>query len=69
MERWEMQYDRWKLDTPDNHLKIFCHCKHCGGEIYVGDEYLEVEGNNIHEDCFDEYARNALDPIIRIAGE
>jgi len=69
MERWEMQYDKWKLDTPDNHLKTFCYCKVCDGEIYEGEEYLKVEGDNIHEDCFDEYAKNMLNPIIRIAGE
>lgn len=69
MERWEIQYDKWKTDTPDNYLKTFCYCEVCGGEIYVGDEYLEVEGNNIHEDCFDEYAKIALNPIRKVAGE
>jgi len=62
-------YDKWKLHTPDNDLVVFCHCDSCGGEIYEGEEYLEIDGDNIHEDCFDEYSKEALSPVRRVAGE
>jgi hypothetical protein len=64
-----INYDRWKLHTPDDDLKVFCTCECCGQEIYEGEEYLEIDGDNIHEDCFDEYAKETLDPIKRVAGE
>lgn len=66
--REKTQYDNWKLDTPDNHLKLFCHCEVCGKEIYIGEEYLEIGNDNIHEDCFDEYAKDTLEPKRKIAG-
>lgn len=69
MERWQRQYDEWVTRTPEDDEKIFCYCEHCDGEIYEGEEYLEVDGANIHEDCFDEHAREALDPRRRVAGE
>jgi hypothetical protein len=62
-------YDSWKTRTPDDDLKVFCSCEWCGGEIYVGEEYIEVQGDNIHDDCFSEYAEEHLDPIRKIAGD
>jgi hypothetical protein len=65
-------YDDWKLDTPDNHLKVYCHCDYCGNEIYEDDEYIEInDGSKFHYngDCYDDYARDLLDPIIKVAGE
>lgn len=46
-----------------NHLlepdedRIFAHCNHCGMEIYEGETYYEIDGDNVHEDCFYEYCR------------
>ena len=46
-----------------NHLlepnaeKIFALCDHCGGEIYDGETIYEIDGDHIHEDCFDDYVR------------
>ncbi len=46
-----------------NHLlepdleRIFAYCEHCGGEIYDGEDYYEIDGDCIHEDCFYEYIR------------
>jgi hypothetical protein len=65
-------YDNWKLHTPDNDLKVFCHCEHCGNEIYEDEEYIEVSnGDKLHYDgdCYHDYARELLDPTIKVAGE
>jgi len=53
-------YDRWKLDTPDNYIKVACTCEHCGGEIYVGEEYDETTEGNVHQDCFMPFATALL---------
>jgi hypothetical protein len=63
-------YDKWKLDSGQDDEVVFCHCDHCDGEIYEGEEYLDIEnGHRIHEDCYDDYAKEVLNPTIRIAGE
>jgi hypothetical protein len=53
-------YDNWKLDTPDNHLKPVAHCCHCWNELYEGEDAFRVEDGLLHEDCFEEYARDVL---------
>ena len=69
MERWEREYDNWKLKSPWDDEKVFCNCEHCEEEIYEGEEYFEVDGAKIHEDCFNEYAYEILSPNRKVAGE
>lgn len=65
-------YDKWKLDTPDNHLKTFCNCDYCGQDIYIGEEYIEFNnGDRVHieSNCFEEYINEELNPKVKVAGE
>ena len=47
-----------------NHLlepdleRVFAHCEHCGMEIYEGEDFYDLGGTPIHEDCFYEYMRD-----------
>ena len=45
--------------------EVICgECQHCKGEIYEYEEvYLVEDGSIIHEDCFNEYAREVLLPV------
>ena len=44
------------LDPPED--EVFAECDQCGGEIYVGEEYYDIDGDLIHEDCLCDYARD-----------
>lgn len=46
------------LEPPED--KIFGYCDHCGGEIYMGEDIYEINGDIIHEDCLLDYARENL---------
>lgn len=46
------------LDPPED--KVFAMCDHCGGEIYEGEEYYEIDGDLIHEDCLLDYVKENL---------
>lgn len=50
-------YDNWKLSNGQEDEKVFCSCNECGREIYVGDTYLEIMQDNVHEECLEDYAR------------
>ena len=43
-----------RLDPPED--VIFAECDHCGGEIYEGETYYEIDGQYIHEDCLRDFA-------------
>ena len=43
-------------------------CDQCGGEIYCGEEYYCINGENVCEDCFVDYARILLRPFL-LGGE
>lgn len=61
-------YDEWKTNTPWNDSKVAFECDHCGQDIYVGDEYVDTtQGDKIHGDCFDEFARMFLISFFGIA--
>lgn len=62
-------YDDWKLHTPDNDLKVWCNCSHCKLEIIEGEEYFEVDGEDIHDVCLEEYALGLINPILKVAGK
>ena len=43
-------------------------CDQCGGEIYCGEGYYRINGENVCEDCFVDYARSLLRPFL-LGGE
>lgn len=43
-------------------------CDQCGGEICCGEEYYRINGENVCEDCFCDYARFLLRPFL-VGGE
>ena len=42
-------------------------CDQCGGEIYCGEEYYRINGENVCEDCFVDW-RNQQQDAQRGAG-
>ncbi len=53
-----------------NDPAIFTECELCWGEIQEGDIAVEVEEGFLHDDCFNEYARNVyilrtIDPVTK----
>lgn len=52
-----MRYDipERPLDPPED--VVFATCDHCGGEIYEGEEFYDIDGEFIHEDCLHDWAR------------
>lgn len=62
----EHLHDRW-LDPPES--KIAFYCDQCGGEVYVGEGYLECDnGDCIHEDCKDDWIKKNVTFITHTAG-
>lgn len=52
-----MYYDRIperSLEPPDD--RVFCYCTGCGGEIYEGCEYFNIDGDAVCENCLGEFA-------------
>jgi len=47
--------------------KIFGMCDHCGQEIYEGEEYYDIEGDRIHEDCLRDYCREVYSDCLKEA--
>jgi hypothetical protein len=48
-----MNLDRFSHGLADaqEETEVFC-CEHCGGEVYEGDRYYEVEGSKVcSEEC------------------
>ena len=43
-----------RLEPPED--VIFAHCDRCGGEIYEGDTYYAIDGQNICVDCLRDFA-------------
>lgn len=39
-------------------------CDQCGGEIYLGEEYHRINGENVCDDCFEGFARLLLRPYL-----
>lgn len=44
------------LEPPED--KIYGYCNLCGGEIYEGDTIYEINGQLIHEECLEEFAKD-----------
>lgn len=65
-------YDDWKLDDNTDGEKIFCNCYECSGEIYEGEDYIELNnGVKLHTEgeCFERYTEDYFNPKNRVAGE
>jgi hypothetical protein len=63
-------YDDWKLDTPDNHLKPSGkECEECGYEIHIGEEYKQTNRGSFHYDCFDDFIEGLLEVRRKVAGD
>jgi hypothetical protein len=64
-------YDNWKLDTPDNHEKVFCYCDECNEPIYVGEDYIKLgyDGAKLHTEgeCFEYYVERLVEPEVKEA--
>lgn len=43
---------------------VYACCDQCGGEIYMGEAYHRINGENVCEDCFEDYARLLLRPFL-----
>lgn len=44
------------LDPPED--AVADYCGHCGGEIYQGETVYRIDGNLIHEDCLNDFAKD-----------
>jgi len=64
-----MDYDDWKLQSGLEDEVVVCNCDECGQEIYEGDPIFRIRENGeiVHDTCFVEYARSALDASYEIA--
>ena len=45
------------LEPPEDKVFCYCDCDFCGGEIYAGDTVYIIDGQYIHEDCLEDFAR------------
>ena len=43
-------------------------CDQCGGEIYLGETYHRINGENVCDDCFERFAQQLLRPFL-VGGE
>lgn len=61
-------YDEWKTREPD-YARVVGECAECGDEILEGHDIykMPMDGETIHADCFDEYARRILEPAFDVA--
>ncbi|WP_144561654.1 hypothetical protein [Bacillus mycoides] len=48
---------------------VMSDCKSCGKEIYIGEEYRDIDGDYIHDetDCIKQYVESHS--IKKVAGE
>lgn len=54
------------LDPPED--IIFDHCGYCGGEIYEGETYYDIDGKSVHADCLSDFASNYFADRVKEAG-
>lgn len=53
------------LEPPED--VIFGYCNHCGGEIYEGETYYDIDGQNIHADCLRDFASDYFADCVQEA--
>ena len=44
-------YDLWKLDTPDNHVKVVGECVYCSKDVYQTEHKVELSEGLYHSEC------------------
>lgn len=44
------------LEPPED--KPVSYCGFCGGEVYEGDTVYRIDGQLIHEDCLEDFAKD-----------
>ena len=67
MDYLDLEAERLRNDPQET--KVYSECDFCGGEIYIGQEYYNFEGNILCEQCFDEMQLDEKRECARIAGE
>jgi hypothetical protein len=62
-------YDEWLYRLLENEQLeiVVSYCSVCNGEIYKGEEIYFIEEEHIHEECFEEYAKQTLDAYLEVA--
>lgn len=43
------------IEPPED--KVFCQCEKCGGDIYIGEDYFDFDGDIVCEDCYGSYVK------------
>ena len=68
-----MDFDNYienqRLHTDLQEQEVLHYCDECQGEIYKGNEYYNLEGYNLCEDCFDKSQMQEKEDHRLIAGE
>lgn len=61
-----MNLDRFAVGHEPEEMKVICTCEGCGEEVYFGDNRLDMDGDQLHDDvdCIVEYVRNKADRIL-----
>lgn len=57
MEKWQRDLDRY-LTTPPDDEETKCFCAWCKDPLYFDDEYYEIEGDILCEDCAQKWLDN-----------
>lgn len=68
----EHKYDNWKLSNGLEKESIFTYCRKCGGEIYIGEDCIELNSKVfLHSEglCYEEYCEVLLGTKYKIAGK
>jgi hypothetical protein len=60
-------YDMWKLMNPYDLEIAVSECPACNESIYKGEEVYLIDCEYVHEDCFEEFARQTLDASLQYA--
>ena len=68
-----MDFDNYienqRLKTDLQEKRVMYNCDECGGEIYEGNEFYNLEGYNLCEDCFDKTQLEEKEEHRLVAGE
>lgn len=62
-----IEKERINIDLQEKKIEI--NCSNCGADIYEGNEYFNLEGYDLCEDCFDEIQRKEKNEHRYVAGE
>lgn len=60
-------YDNWKLATQLDYERVVGYCPACNECVYKGEEVYAIEDEYIHEDCFEEFAKETLYATLEYA--